>query len=61
LTGNISIADGKLTLKPEIRFDDFDEMEAVAGEEAVQQFMDEDGAFTKSSQTTIGMAAVFKF
>jgi hypothetical protein len=61
LTGNISIADGKLLLKPEFRFDDFDEAEAVPGEEVAQQFMDEDGSFTKSSQSTIGMAAVFKF
>jgi hypothetical protein len=61
LTGNISIADGKLTLKPEFRFDDFDEIKGPAGEEMPQQFMDEDGTFNKSSQATIGMAAVFKF
>jgi hypothetical protein len=57
LTGNFSIADGKLTLKPEVRLDDFDEL--GAGEP--QQFMDEEGNFTKSSQTTVGMAAIFKF
>jgi hypothetical protein len=57
ITGNFSIADGKLTLKPEVRLDDFDEL--AAGEP--QQFMDEDGNFTESSQTTVGMAAIFKF
>lgn len=56
LTGNISIADGKLTLKPELRLDDFDKMD---GED--QQFENEDGEFTKTSQTTLGMAAILKF
>jgi len=61
LTGNFSIADGKLLLKPEFRFDDFDELEGPSGEQVPQQFQDEDGNYTKSSQSTIGMAAVFKF
>jgi hypothetical protein len=61
LTGNFSIADGKLLLKPEIRMDDFEEKKGAAGEEVGQQFQDEDGNFTKSSQTTIGLAAVIKF
>jgi hypothetical protein len=61
LTGNFSIADGKLLLKPEVRFDDFEEKSGAAGEEVGQQFQDDDGNFTKSSQTTIGMAAIIKF
>ena len=59
-TGNINIADGKLMLKPELRLDDFDKIEG-AGNEGSQQFMDDNGAFTNNSQTTIGMAAIFKF
>ena len=47
-----------LLLKPEVRLDDFDE---IGAQVKPQQFMDEDGNFTESSQTTVGMAAIFKF
>jgi hypothetical protein len=60
LTGNFNIADGKLMLKPELRFDDFDKVEGP-GNEGSQQFMDDDGNFTNNSQTTFGMAAILKF
>ncbi|TAH22711.1 MAG: porin [Cytophagales bacterium] len=59
-TGNFSLAGGALTLKPEFRIDNFKKIGGVGNEE-VQQFMDSDGKFTKSSQATIGMAAIFKF
>jgi hypothetical protein len=61
LTGNISLVDGKLLLKPEFRFDDFEKKEGAAGEDVPQQFADSDGDFTKNTQATIGMAAIFKF
>jgi hypothetical protein len=61
LTGNVSLADGKLILKPEFRVDAFEKMKAPGGEQAVQQFVDKNGNFTKNSQSTIGMAAIFKF
>ena len=60
LTGNFSIADGKLLLKPELRLDDFDKIEGP-GNEGSQQFMDDEGNFTNNSQTTFGMAAILKF
>ena len=61
LTGNISLADGKLTLKPEFRIDAFQKQKGALGEVLPQQFADADGNFTKSSQATIGLAAVYKF
>jgi hypothetical protein len=50
LTANITTADGHLLLKPELRVDSFDK----------NQFEDGDGNL-KKSQTTLGMAAIFKF
>jgi hypothetical protein len=50
LTGNITTADGHLLLKPELRIDAFDK----------NQFTDADGNL-KTSQTTLGLAAIFKF
>jgi len=61
LTGNFTLADGKLMLKPEFRFDNFMKMKGPAGETAPQQFMNSDGNFTKNTQSTIGMAAIYKF
>nr|MCU0393281.1 porin [Thermoflexibacter sp.] len=59
-TGNISLAGGALSLKPELRIDNFKKIGGAGNEEA-QQFMDADGKFTKNGQTTFGMAAIFKF
>ena len=56
LTGNISVAGGTLLLKPELRIDSYPK---VAG--GVQKFEDSKGAYTQSSQTTLGMAAIIKF
>jgi len=60
ITPNFTLADGLLMLKPELRFDSFKKIQG-AGNEGLQQFEDKDGNFTKSSQTTIGLAAIFKF
>ncbi|MCF2443865.1 porin [Dyadobacter sp. CY345] len=58
LTGNISLADGHILLKPEFRLDAYPK---ASGAGASQQFEDSDGNFTKSSQTTFGMAFIYKF
>lgn len=60
LTGNITLANGHLLLKPEVRFDKFKEFE---GEEfkGFQQLEDSKGNFTNTSQTTIGLATIYKF
>jgi hypothetical protein len=60
-TGNFSLADGKLTLKPEFRFDNFRKQTGLPGEVVPQQFADSDGNFSKNTQSTIGMAAIYKF
>jgi hypothetical protein len=60
LTGSLTLADGHLLLKPELRMDVFDKVKG-AGNENSQQFMDSDGNFSKNSQTTLGMAAIYKF
>ncbi|MDQ6482273.1 porin [Dyadobacter sp. LHD-138] len=57
LTGNISLADGHILLKPEFRLDAYPK--ARAGK--LQQFEDSDGVYSKSSQTTFGMAFIYKF
>lgn len=61
LTGNFYLADGRLNLKPEFRFDDFMKMTGPAGEDEPQQFMDSNGKFTKNTQSTLGMAVIYKF
>jgi len=50
LTANITAADGHLLLKPEIRTDAY----------KTEQFVDANGK-GKKGQTTLGMAAIFKF
>ncbi|MFD2569384.1 porin [Spirosoma soli] len=49
-TGNITAADGHILLKPELRLDSY----------SANKFEKNDGSLTKS-QTTLGMAAIFKF
>lgn len=70
LTGNITLADGHLLLKPEFRMDSFKKLDytpaaGLTQEDAdagnYQQFQDKNGNFTKSSQATIGLAAIYKF
>jgi len=60
LTGSFSLADGHLQLKPELRMDSFTKLSGT-GNEKSQQFMDKNGEFTKNGQTTLGMAAIYKF
>jgi hypothetical protein len=50
VTGNITIADGHVLLKPEFRLDNYNK----------NKFVDGDQALVKS-QATLGMAAIFKF
>jgi hypothetical protein len=61
LTGNIHLSGGALVLKPELRIDTFEKVKSQSGETPLQQFADSNGNFTNNSQTTLGMAAVFKF
>jgi hypothetical protein len=58
LTGNISLADGHILVKPEFRLDAYPK---VDGTNELQQFEDSDGAWTKNSQTTFGLAFIYKF
>jgi hypothetical protein len=60
LTGTITLADQHLLLKPELRMDIFDKVKGL-GNEKSQQFMDANGEYTKNSQTTLGLAAIYKF
>ncbi len=58
LTGNFTLADGHVLLKPELRIDSYPK---IGGTGEVQQFEDSDGRFTKNSQTTLGMAFIYAF
>ena len=60
LTGNITAADGHLLIKPEFRLDSYARPKA-AGAEQQLQFEDKDGNFTKASQSTVGLAFIYKF
>lgn len=61
ITGNLTLAGEHLFIKPEFRVDKFRKINNDNNEQAFQQFMDADGEFTKSSQSTIGLAAIYKF
>ena len=61
LTGSLKLADGHLLLKPELRLDVFQKVPESGVEQGSQQFMDSKGLFTKNSQTTLGIAAIYKF
>ncbi|WP_428666364.1 porin [Runella sp.] len=60
LTGNFTLADGHLLIKPEFRLDAYEKV-AGAAETKNQQFEDSNGDFTKSSQSTFGLAFIYKF
>ena len=60
LTGTFTLADGHLLLKPELRMDSFNKLSGT-GNESSQQFMDSKGSYTKNGQTTLGIAAIYKF
>jgi len=57
LTGNFTLASGHILIKPEIRIDSH----AKRGAGELQQFEDSKGEFTKNSQTTAGLAFIYKF
>ena len=57
LTGKITLADGHLLVKPEVRTDIFKKQ----GNGAAEQFEDKDGNFTKNKQTTAGIILIYKF
>ncbi len=57
LTGNITLADGHILLKPEFRLDAYPK--AASGK--LEQFEDSKGVYSKNSQTTFGMAFIYKF
>ncbi len=56
LTGNFTLADGHLLLKPELRMDSY----AKRGK-GNEQFMNDKGAFDNNSQTTFGLAMIYKW
>jgi hypothetical protein len=60
VTGSFTLADGHLLLKPELRMDVFNKLSGT-GNESSQQFIDADGLYSKNGQTTLGMAAIYKF
>lgn len=57
LTGNINLADGHILVKPEFRMDVYPKQ----GIGKSEQFQDSKGDWTKNSQTTFGMAFIYKF
>lgn len=57
LTGNINLADGHILVKPEFRMDVYPKL----GGGKSEQFQDSDGEWTKNSQTTFGLAFIYKF
>ena len=60
-TTNVKLAGGHLLLKPELRMDVFKKLDDAGYEQGSQQFMDAVGLYTKNSQTTLGVAAIYKF
>ncbi|MGA0558653.1 porin [Larkinella sp. VNQ87] len=60
ITGNITAADGNLLIKPEFRLDSYAKPGGSNTAEQ-QQFEDSDGNYTKSSQSTLGLAFIYKF
>lgn len=58
ITGNISLADDHILVKPEFRLDAYPRAQS-AGE--LQQFEDSKGDFSKNSQATLGIALICKF
>lgn len=57
LTGNFNLADGHILVKPEVRLDSYTKLANGLD----QQFEDSKGNWTKNSQTTLGLALIYKF
>jgi hypothetical protein len=51
ITGNFTAADGHLLIKPEFRMDSYDK----------KFFEDDKGEYSKKSQSTVGLAFIYKF
>jgi hypothetical protein len=62
ITGQFTVANNHLFLKPEVRFDNYKKInyQGDVGND-VQQFMDSKGNFTKNTQLTLGLGLVYKF
>lgn len=56
ITGNITVADGHVLLKPELRVDSYSKDKFVDGDLPANGILN-----LTQSQTTLGMAAIFKF
>jgi hypothetical protein len=65
LTAKITLDDGHLELKPEIRYDQYKKQtytDTGLGDAGnYQQFQDSKGNWTKNTQTTIGLALIYKY
>ena len=62
LTGMIKLDEEHLVIKPEIRFDQYKKVEYSGTDvDNIQQFMDKNGHYTKSSQVTVGIAVIYKY
>jgi Putative beta-barrel porin-2, OmpL-like. bbp2 len=57
LTGNFTLADGHVLIKPEFRMDSY--LKQTGKEE--QQFLDDKGASTQNAQSTLGLSFIYKF
>jgi hypothetical protein len=55
LTGKITLADGHLLIKPEVRTDIFKKTGGI------EQFEDSNGNYTQNTQTTSGVVFIYKF
>lgn len=56
LTGNLTLADGHVLIKPEFRIDSY-----AARKDGERQFQDSKGAYSKNAQSTLGVAFIYKF
>ena len=61
VTASFKLAEERLVLKPEFRFDHFKKIKSQSGEQAIQQFSDKNGNYSLNTQSTIGLAAIYKF
>lgn len=59
VTGNFTLADGHLLIKPEFRLDSYPKLNT--GTEQHQKFEDSNGNFTKNAQSTMTLAFIYKF
>ncbi|MDJ1468356.1 outer membrane beta-barrel protein [Xanthocytophaga flava] len=60
VTGNFTLADGHLLIKPEYRLDSYPKLSG-GGNEQHQKFEDSDGVFSKNTQSTLTLAFIYKF